>query len=193
MVAAPHADNFLFWPTLVSLGIPATHVVIRATPLGAELGYVLLGMPLLAMAWVGFGVAGVVMLTRSVMSKTARRALSWLPVCLVVGMGASQLDTVRRYTNLTGDLLHFAFMYPYYRSVIGEFPHGGEPKLLVFNFGGMIWASRGIVYDESGEIEKPEGQQSDAWKLRATYTELGCGGYSYTPLTQHFYIADFPC
>ena len=108
-------------------------------------------------------------------------------------MGTLHLDTVRRYTNFTADLLHFAARYPHYRAAIEALPDNSEPRLLVFNFGGMIWASRGVVYDESGEIEKPAAQQSEAWKRRADRTELGCGSYLYTPLIRRFYLADFPC
>lgn len=193
MATAPNDDRFLFWPTLIALGIPAIHIIIRTTPAGHDFAYVILGMPMLAMTWIGFGIAGIVALRRSIIIGAKRCALSWLPVCLIVGVGSLHLDTVRRYTNLTGDILHFAAKYPHYRTVIETLPDDGDPKLFVFNFGGMIWASSGIVYDESGEIEKPVTQQSEAWKRRADRTELGCGNYFYTPLIRHFYLADFPC
>lgn len=155
--------------------------------------YVMLVMPGLVMIWSIVGAAGFVMASYNLATNARKRALSWLAVCLIVGTGMLNLDTVRRYTNLAGDVLHFAVMYPFYIAEIKKLPANGEPKLIVFNFGGMIWASGGVVYDESGEIEKPPTEQSAAWKLRAEVNELGCGDYSYTPLIRHFYIASFPC
>lgn len=186
-------DRYLIWPTLAALGVPALHIAIRATPAGSNFVYVVLVMPALAMIWGGIGAAGFVMASYNFAANARKRALSWLSVCLIVGTGMLELDTVRRYTNLAGDVLHFAVMYPSYIAEIKKLPANGEPKLIVFNFGGMIWASGGVVYDESGEIEKPPADQSAAWKLRAETNELGCGGYSYTPLIRHFYLASFPC
>ena len=97
-------------------------------------------------------------------------------MCLIVGTGALELDTVRRFTNFAGDVLHLAVMYPSYAAAIERIPDNGEPKLVVFNFGGMIWVSSGAVYDASDEIEKPSGQQSEAWKRQAKTTELSCDG-----------------
>lgn len=145
------------------------------------------------MIWGIVGVAGFLMVICNLAANARKRALSWLSVCLIVGTGMVHLDTVRRYTNLAGDVLHFVVMYPFYIAEIKKLPANGEPKLMVFNFGGMIWASGGVVYDESGEIEKPPGDQSAAWKLRAEQNELSCDGYSYTPIIRHFYIASFTC
>lgn len=148
---------------------------------------------MIACIWAGFGIAAWVMLGRSLKAHARKRAVSWLAAALIVGAGMFQLDSVRRYGNLAGDTLHFAAMYPSYLERIRKLPDDGQPKLIVFNFGGMIWASGGVVYDESDEIAKPFVDQSAAWKLRADRTELGCGHYAYTRLFQHFYLADFPC
>jgi len=43
----------------------------------------------------------------------------------------------------------------------------GEPRLLVLNRGGMVWASRGYVYDESDEILRQEPLRSARWRARA--------------------------
>ncbi len=74
----------------------------------------------------------------------------------------------------------------------------GEPKLLTFNLGGMIWASRGFMYDESDEVVREHFTRSAGWKARAQNSELGCS-YGAMPipgpsaLTKHWYLASFAC
>ena len=74
----------------------------------------------------------------------------------------------------------------------------GNARLLTINLGGMIWASRGFIYDESDEVVREPSLQSPGWKMRAQDSELGCGyGAIPTPgplaLTRHWYIASFAC
>jgi hypothetical protein len=73
-----------------------------------------------------------------------------------------------------------------------------DTHLVTINLGGMSWASRGFVYDESDEIMLDPSAQSARWKARAHDSELGCG-YGAIPIpgpsafTQHWYIASFAC
>jgi hypothetical protein len=77
-------------------------------------------------------------------------------------------------------------------------PANGNERLVTINLGGMSWASRGFVYDESDEIIRQPSSQSDGWKARAQESELGCGyGAVRIPgpsaFTQHWYQASFAC
>jgi hypothetical protein len=63
----------------------------------------------------------------------------------------------------------------------------------VFNWGGMVWASSGVVYDESDQVARPQERQSDDWRERASGTELACEGYGVRPLLDHYYLVSFPC
>jgi hypothetical protein len=98
-----------------------------------------------------------------------------------------------RFCNGIGDTIHFGVMRERYRSVVKSLPGTGEPKLVIFNWGGMVWSSNGVIYDESDEVALAPGRQSPDWIARAGRTEPGCGGYSITPVGGHFYLADFPC
>ncbi len=112
---------------------------------------------------------------------------------LAIGLGVYKLETTIFCTRLVGETLSFAVNLPHYLQQVDARPRGSAPKLLVFNNGGMFFASSGVVYDESDEVRLPRDEQSDEWKVRADRTELGCGGFRITPLFGHFYLAGFPC
>ena len=79
------------------------------------------------------------------------------------------------FCTYAGDVMHFQVMRPFYASEIRATPPKGEPHLIVFNRGGMIWASRGYVYDESDEVTRAGSLRSFGWKARANNTDLSCG------------------
>jgi len=57
---------------------------------------------------------------------------------------------------------------------IAQLPTDGK-RYAEFNWGGMLFAFRGVVYDET-EIALPSGHQSAAWKRRMRKADLTCGG-----------------
>jgi hypothetical protein len=100
--------------------------------------------------------------------------------------------------NDGGDVVHFIVERSSYLNEIRAIPLNGEPRLLVFNRGGMSWASRGYVYDESDEVVREVSQRSASWRARADKTELSCGYYArpfpgHFSFTQHWYLASFAC
>jgi hypothetical protein len=75
---------------------------------------------------------------------------------------------------------------------IKSLPADGEPKLAVFNTGGMLWSSEGFIYDEADQVALPPEQQSIKWKTRAEeVAELSCGPYEAIALCGHFYYGGF--
>jgi hypothetical protein len=178
---------------VLALGVPLAHVLLRATPLGPNLVYVLLAMPALALVWIGAGVWAAVLAVRYARRKLWRpfAAATLLPLIIV-----SAVITFPRFLhacNYAGDVLHFVVARPYYDHAVASLPASQKPRLAVFNWGGMIWASGGLVFDESDEVALPPGQQSAAWRDKAFSTELSCQGYGIQPLWSHYYLASFPC
>jgi hypothetical protein len=61
----------------------------------------------------------------------------------------------------------------------------------------MMFASKGVVYDETDEIALPPGHQSAAWKSRMRKTDLTCGGDGpigrVEPVGGHHYVTSFGC
>jgi hypothetical protein len=57
----------------------------------------------------------------------------------------------------------------------------------------MSWASRGLIYDETGQVALPKGRQSADWLAQASHSELSCEGYGVQSLWDHYYLASFPC
>lgn len=190
---SPVSDgHMILRPLLLIFGLPLLHVVLRATPLGPDFIYVLFGMTTIFLAWLALAFASALLVIVALLQRDWRKAASWSVVTLVIGFSAIHHNYVRAYTNLAGDALNFAVNLSHYRERIAAMPNDA-PKLVVFNRGGMIWASGGVVYDDSDEVRLPPGEQSAAWKARADRSELGCGGFHVTPLFGHFYLADFPC
>jgi hypothetical protein len=117
---------------------------------------------------------------------------------IALGVGLHILAVVH-FCNDSRDVIHFLIKRPSYIEKIRATPSNGEPRLLVFNRGGMIWSSRGVVYDESDEVLRDPSLQSPRWKARAQNCELSCGGVFVKPfpghfaLTKHWYLASFPC
>ncbi|MBV9749747.1 MAG: hypothetical protein JO157_13130 [Acetobacteraceae bacterium] len=191
-VSSGAKSRWLMWPLFVAAGFPALVVVLNASPLGPNFLYVMLVMPMILLTWVMVGIGSAVMAVVALGRKAWLQAMSLAVLPLIISVVAVKPFEFIRHMNYTGDVIHFAVMRPFYLSAVETLPPSAEPKLLVFDRGGMIWASRGYVYDESDEILLPKGTQSAAWKERASHTEVGCG-YVASPLWGHFYLADFPC
>jgi hypothetical protein len=95
--------------------------------------------------------------------------------------------------NYLGGALRFAMTRSNYDHQVALLPADDKPRVAVFDWGGMIWSSRGVMYDESDEIALPLGQQSAAWRDRAGETELGCRHWHEDSLWSHYYLVNFLC
>ena len=96
-----------------------------------------------------------------------------------------------------GDSLHFYLWHADYVRRLEALPNDGR-KLAMFDLGGMIWAGRGILYDETDEVMLPTEKQSADWKARAQNTELFCGAATRPllgpiGLRRHWYLSSFWC
>ena len=89
--------------------------------------------------------------------------------------------------------MRFAVTRSYYDHQVALLPTDDMPRVAVFNWGGMIWSSRGLVYDESDEIALPPGQQSATWKANPHIGELSCGNWDARRLWSHYYLVGFSC
>lgn len=96
------------------------------------------------------------------------------------------------------DAVHFLKELPNYQRAVEALPDDGK-RYREFNWGGMLFASRGVVYDETDEIARPPGRQSAAWLARLNNSDLACGldpdvriGI-VEPLAGHYYLASFGC
>jgi hypothetical protein len=94
-----------------------------------------------------------------------------------------------------GGALRFAENRSYYDHQVALLPADDKPRIGVFEWGGMLFAWRALVYDESDEVALPPGQQSVAWKGNFPYVdEFSCGHWGARRLwAAHYYIVDFTC
>jgi hypothetical protein len=102
-------------------------------------------------------------------------------------------DPVRfvRSRDYAGDVIHFIAMKSSYDRTISALPAEQRPRL--FDWGGMSFASHGLIYDETDQVALPRGRQSADWLAQASHTELSGEGYGVRALWDHYYLADFPC
>ena len=187
-----HAVMLVFRPLFVVLSIPLVDAVYLATPMSIDLSSLLVDA-LLAFVWAEIACGGAVLCVLAARKRNWQAALSWLVVPTLVTMGFLNLPYVTSSTFIAGNALRFAVLLPQFRADLARESRTGEPVLRVWNRGGMIWHSSGIVYDESDEVALPPGRQSVAWQKRAQQSALACEGLHVVPLFDHFYIADFPC
>jgi hypothetical protein len=186
------------WPVWVAIGMPLILIALEATPIAPNFAFVMLGIPALSFAWGCLGIWALIRsgwhLKRREWSQASASAV--LPVILlVVGL---QYWSFIHLCNYWGDVVHFVVRRPAYLHEVRAIPPDGEQRLLIFNRGGMSWASRGYVYDEADEVLLPETLRSATWKARADQTELTCGYFAQRfpgdfSYTRHWYIASFNC
>ena len=186
-------SRFPRWLVAIGLGVPVALILLAASPLGTDFLYVMVGIPALLFVWAIAGVAALIVSARSAMRKDWRRCViaSVLPIVLLV-VALDPFGFVRS-CNYIGDVLHFIIAKPYYDRQIAALPGDLGPRLVVFDWGGMVWASSGLIYDETDQVSLPRDRQSADWLAQASHTELSCGGYGVQPLWDHYYLASFPC
>jgi hypothetical protein len=186
-------SRLAYWLVAIGLGVPLALIVFAASPLGADFFYVIIGIPALLFVWVAAGVAALAASVRAATRKDWRRCAiaSLLPIVLLV-VALDPIGFVRSCNHI-GDVARFIVAKPYYDRQIAALPAGAGPHLAVFDWGGMTWASFGLVYDETDQIALPRGRQSADWLARASHSELSCEGYGVQPLWDHYYLVSFPC
>ncbi|HKF48605.1 MAG TPA: hypothetical protein VKB38_14710 [Terracidiphilus sp.] len=195
---ASSSEATRLWPIWVAFGFPLLLIALEATPIAPNFLYVMLGIPALLLVWAGIGVWGAILTVRLLLRSAWRKAViaAVLPLA-IVGVALRPTSFIH-FCSYAGDTIHFYVRYPSYMKAVQATPQNGEPRLLTFNLGGMIWASSGFVYDESDQMMRGPSMQSSDWKIRTQNSELGCG-YGAIPMpgptrfAKHWYIAWFPC
>lgn len=191
--AGAETDHFARFIVCWGLGIPAILVLLAASPLGTNFVYVMTGIPTLLLIWTALGLWSLIRCFAFVMSRRWRLSALAFVLPVVVCLAGLNFWSFVRGCNYLGDVLHFVVARPYYEHIIAHLPPDGRPRLVVFNWGGMIWASSGLVYDESDEVALPPGRQSARWLADPRLAELSCGNFGVRPLWSHYYLASFPC
>ena len=94
-----------------------------------------------------------------------------------------------------GDVIHFVREKPSYDRQVAALARNGS-RFGEFNWGGMLFGSSGVVFDETDEMSLPKARRSAAWQARMKDTDLMCGGTDVggiSPLWAHYYLAGFGC
>jgi hypothetical protein len=189
----PAPSRLLRWAAVIGFLVPVALIAFAASPLGPNFIYVVVGIPALLFLWVIAGLAAFIVSIRAAMRREWRRCViaAILPIVLLI-VAFHPVRFVRSCDYL-GDVIHFIAMRSYYDRQIAALPADQRPPLLVFDWGGMSFASHGLVYDQADQIALPRGSQSPDWLAKASHTELSCEGYGVRALWDHYYLVDFPC
>jgi hypothetical protein len=178
--------------------LPLLLVALNSTPIGLDFIFVIIGVPLLLGIWACLGIWALVLTVRHTLRREwSRVVVSAVLPLVILAVGVRYWQFIRLCDD-GGDIGYFAAQRSAYLEKIRTIPPNGGPRLVVFNRGGMSWASRGYVYDESDEIMRDEPLRSAQWRAQADNTELTCGYYAQPfpgriSLTQHWYLASFNC
>jgi len=182
-----------------SVGIPLLFIIFRALPIGSTFSYVMVGIPILFVIWGGTALWSIANAIKYFRVRQRFQFFTALVPPIIFACALLNPFGLLHSCQDAGDILHFLVMRSAYMVEISKLPSNYGPKLVVFNTGGMTWASGGYVYDDSDEVLLPIGRQSANWLDRASKTELACQGYSVRPfltgfsLSKHFYLANFTC
>jgi hypothetical protein len=151
------------------------------------------GLPALLLVWSALALWSLVLCVGFVIRRRWRSSALAAVLPVIVCLAFLHFWSFLRGCNYLGDVLHFVVARPYYEHILARLPPDGRPRLAVFNWGGMIWASHGLVYDESDEVALAPGKQSAHWLADPRLAELGCGNFGVQPLWSHYYLVSFPC
>ncbi|MEA1672348.1 hypothetical protein [Nitrospirillum sp. BR 11163] len=187
-------DRPAIWPILAAAVLFAGLVLVD-TALEWEPPFDALALLALLALWCGAAMGAASQAVRACRDGRPGRAVSLaiLPLAFLVTVVQPRL--VMGGAQSLGDRLHFAKGRPSYLAQVRALPDTGEPKLLVWGWGGFIVASTSLVYDESDEVTLPPERQSASWKTRIEHTDLACP-YGYrvrTALGGHFYAVGVGC
>ncbi|TWB43345.1 hypothetical protein [Nitrospirillum pindoramense] len=193
-IAALIPDRPAIWPVPAAAVLFAGLVLVD-TALEWEPPFDALALLALLALWCGVAMVAASRAVRARRDGRPRRALSLALLPLAFLVTVVQPGLVMGGAQSLGDRLHFAKGRASYLAQVGALPNTGEPKLLVWGWGGFIVASTSLVYDESDEVTLPPERQSASWKARAEHTDLACP-YGYrvrTALGGHFYAVGVGC
>jgi ABC-type transport system involved in multi-copper enzyme maturation permease subunit len=143
--------------------------------------------------WIVLGCWAIVLFCIELVRRQWRSAVASLALPIAVFAGTWVIMQIFRDARIQAQ---FASMRHYYDSQIAELPNDGL-RFEEFNWGGMSFASDGVVYDETDEIGRASGHQSAAWVARMRNTDLMCGERTFSspvrPLGNHYYWTTFGC
>lgn len=178
---------------ILAVGSSLALILVDATPLAAEFGYAIFVIPSLVIVWAVIGVWSAIFYIRCARRRHWKRGFLAGFLLVTSLLVAFNFFSFARGCNYLGGALRFAITRSYYDHQVALLPIDGKPRLAVFSWGGMLWSSRGVVYDESDEIALPPGHQSAAWKANPNLGELSCGNWDARRLSSHFYLVGFLC
>jgi hypothetical protein len=150
------------------------------------------GIPILG-AWLGLSIWSMSAMIRSLAQQRWLAAATCLTVPFAVPVGVYRAIPFVQYP---GERAHFLAARSEYDATVARLPRTGQ-RFREFVWGGMLFASTGVVYDETDEVGLPYGHQSAQWKRRMRNTDLTCGGDGpigwVMPMGDHHYVVSLGC
>ena len=142
MDAAQVSSVKRLWPVWISIGLPLLLVALNSTPIATDFAFVIIGIPVLLGIWACLGIWALILTVRHMRRREWSRALASAVLPLVILGAGLRFWRFIHLCNDGGDVVYFIAERSSYLEKIRTVPPNGEPRLLVFNRGGMIWASQ---------------------------------------------------
>jgi hypothetical protein len=188
MMTDPTCRRVLFWSIGLSVAWPVIVILLWIGPF--QLWF--LGTIGAFALWIMTAAFALGLVITSALARNWAWCLAAAPLPLTALLVALNFGTAWRAGQFAGDYVHFLVKYSSYRSEITKQQNEGS-RFLVDDWGGPLpHVSRGLVYDETDEIAKPAGEQSEEWKDRVRGSEGQCI-QGYTPIGGHFYLVALDC
>jgi hypothetical protein len=146
------------------------------------------GMPVLAVASLIPVALSCFVAVTSLKARRYLKTLSALVLPIICTIAAVNYGSTIRTCVTAANYLQLYVGYPFFAHAVSQLPRNAGPRLAVFTMDGFISMSNGVAFDESDEVGRPAGQQTDEWKLRATHTELSTGVFVAKRLIGHYYL-----
>ena len=142
-------------------------------------------------AWIALSVWSFANVIRSLADEKWLLAVTFLAIPFAVPIGIYHAIP---YVQYPGDRVRLLAARPEYEATVARLPKNGR-RFAEFPWGGMLFASTGVVHDETDEVGLPFGHQSANWKQRMRNTDLTCGGDgpigNVMPMGDHYYVVSF--
>jgi len=195
--SAPRPDRVLRWPLIGGCSVPILLMVMRAFPQNSLFAflYMLFGISALVLVWDVAASGAIIVAGIALRRRAWRRTVSAALFPAIVLAANWQSQNFLRFCYTVGDVVSFQFVRSFYLEEVRAKPIVDGQRIATFVWGGSLWSTNGVVYDESDEVASPPGTQSAAWRAQAYHTLLSCGDYGYWvwPAGGHFYIAYYSC
>ncbi|MDD5541948.1 MAG: hypothetical protein PHX83_02120 [Acidobacteriia bacterium] len=177
-----HAKYRLLFATIVLVLI----IFLGAVP-GFRLPFVFFVIPGALLCFGLLGLMSLWYMVRAMLRRNVRRAIAEAVVVVLMATGIAWPRPFYRPLGCASSYVGLAFVYPSLSSSVDRLPKDAVPHVIAIETDGFLDMCSGYAYDDSGEVQKEAGTQSQAWREQASKSALQGKYWAATRLIGHYY------